>query len=941
MSKKIKGLMPSPINPFQFAVALKVSPWLCKVSPSRPFQMCLVRVGSSRIAVFALLLLAILTAPFFTIAYEPTTTHAGLSDQIVEFYNLHYSRKLTASEKELVIRGSMEEDDPAYRALNHFFDPIRNIGFNNGHTAKDWAFSPTLQKYDVLAGKGEQDFSWPRALEDYAKGDEERAFLALGHVIHLLEDMSVPDHTRNDPHKGDAVTHSSPYETWTSLNKNRTTMRGLAAKHYESGDRPHEHTNGEAFFDFVANYSSRNFFSLDTISGGTYDYTEPRIQKYDDRYVLGVDSLLGDLHKLLKYRKIGEMQKEYILDSDTDHSVLIDYFDRLARQDIRAGAGLIHLFLEEAEQARQEYQTKLIEEQARKVDEARAAQARVATFGLFGRVVNTFATAVLDPLARTLANITGNTSQGLTIVYYRTTQNLANVLAVLGFTGAQVAREGNKDITTSLAKAPGSQLTGPIYFVIPRASVPKLAAVVIPTNLDLIGPSTNPEQRERSPSPVSPAFSPAIPVQQEPVQPLAPALAPIPILEPMSPEQLFAFTVDGASSDPKKNSYQPGFGGGGSVTVLFVPVPEELTPDTTAPSAPIITSPASFSTPFATTSVTFSGTAETSSTITTTFSAATTSVSSGGAWTLILTFPQGTTTIGFRATDVASNQSSTTAVTVQVDSVAPDITLAIAQCSQSLATDGCLLATTTIATAWTTSASDVAYYSFSVATGTATTTATTSATTRSTLVASSSTTRFTVAAYDTAGNGATSTQIAVKTNLRPVVINEVAWAGSAASALDEWIELKNLTTHPLTLANMLLESTDGSPSVLLSGSLAADGFYLLERRDNNTVSNVTADLIYGDGSAIWSLRNDGEELRLYHLTANATTTLDRTPEIADCNGWCAGEGSPTFRSMQRKGNGDYDTYLADANTALDRNGNAVFGTPRAANNFDLIPPPLF
>ena len=31
-------------------------------------------------------------------------------------------------------------------------------------------------------------------------GDKAYGLEALGHVLHLLEDATVPDHTRNDPH---------------------------------------------------------------------------------------------------------------------------------------------------------------------------------------------------------------------------------------------------------------------------------------------------------------------------------------------------------------------------------------------------------------------------------------------------------------------------------------------------------------------------------------------------------------------------------------------------------------------------------------------------------------------------------------------------------------------------------------------------------------------
>ena len=51
--------------------------------------------------------------PSSLFAYEPTQTHAGLTEQVVEFYNLRSSKKITSDQKELMIKGAMEEDTPA------------------------------------------------------------------------------------------------------------------------------------------------------------------------------------------------------------------------------------------------------------------------------------------------------------------------------------------------------------------------------------------------------------------------------------------------------------------------------------------------------------------------------------------------------------------------------------------------------------------------------------------------------------------------------------------------------------------------------------------------------------------------------------------------------------------------------------------------------------
>lgn len=91
-----------------------------------------------------------------------------------------------------------------------------------------------------------------------------------------------------------------------------------------------------------------------------------------------------------------------------------------------------------------------------------------------------------------------------------------------------------------------------------------------------------------------------------------------------------------------------------------------------------------------------------------------------------------------------------------------------------------------------------------------------------------------------------------------VVINEIAWMGTAVSATDEWIELFNTSSEDISLAGWKLAADDGAPSISLSGSVPAGGYYLLERTDDTTVPDVTADKIYsGD------LGNAGETLQLF------------------------------------------------------------------------------
>ena len=52
-----------------------------------------------------------------------------------------------------------------------------------------------------------------------------------------------------------------------------------------------------------------------------------------------------------------------------------------------------------------------------------------------------------------------------------------------------------------------------------------------------------------------------------------------------------------------------------------------------------------------------------------------------------------------------------------------------------------------------------------------------------------------------AATAATSSPAAATAETHDVVINEVAWMGTAADHNDEWIELYNATDAPITLTN--------------------------------------------------------------------------------------------------------------------------------------------
>lgn len=133
-------------------------------------------------------------------------------------------------------------------------------------------------------------------------------------------------------------------------------------------------------------------------------------------------------------------------------------------------------------------------------------------------------------------------------------------------------------------------------------------------------------------------------------------------------------------------------------------------------------------------------------------------------------------------------------------------------------------------------------------------------------------------------NPVTQTSEAEAAAANDVVINEIAWMGTTASYADEWIELHNPTSSSISIDGWTLNAVDGDPAISLSGTIPAGGHYLLERTDDSTVPNVSANQIYSG-----SMSNTSETLELKDSTGTLIDSVDQ---------WYAGDNN-TKATMER------------------------------------------
>ncbi|MDO8521781.1 MAG: hypothetical protein Q7S08_00650 [bacterium] len=524
--------------------------------------------------------------------------------------------------------------------------------------------------------------------------------------------------------------------------------------------------------------------------------------------------------------------------------------------------------------------------------------------------------AIADPLSQKAVNGIGATGNAIVAAARKASAAAAYAMAQI------------RNIFASASSASGSVSAASQIAAISAASLklspatnntnpPKTTVASVPT------PPPAPVQTAVIPLKETPVTAPDSPPVQPHIQP------PIPTPPVFGPELI---------------SVAPGFGGGGAGAPVPSPVAE-------APAPAYV--PLSVQAPpegalFSTSSVTFTGTTTPGYSVVASYAsiAVATVADTNGNWSIALTLPEGATAVGIVAADSAGNTSDAITRTVTIDTTPPGApSPSLSECAASLSTSFCLISTTSATLAWP-PVTGTAYYAYSINGSTFATTTETGVTLS---LSPSASTTISVAAYDVLGNAATSTPVETYVLTNPIIINEVAWAGTKAGAQDKWIELKNISPYYIgSLSHVAIISVDGSPYLQLYGDIPPGGFYLIESRDEST--SAAGNFI----TPLDALSQVGEELKLNWGSGNATTTLDRTPAVSVCGGWCPGMDASWLANflsnpmtMERKATGSdganagsWQFGASGVPEATDSAGNVILGTPHAENSAGGIWPPL-
>ncbi|HTM22170.1 MAG TPA: hypothetical protein VL172_16735 [Kofleriaceae bacterium] len=148
---------------------------------------------------------ALILSPTPSQAYDHQHTHRWLTRMAIERVLAAYPDRYPelAAYLEAVVAGAEHEDDlildndgdpTTFRLQRHFYRPTDEAGLTmSGQTfvnSYQWGVMPSEQN----------PWAWDDALAAWQRGDIDEAMFCLGHVVHLIEDLTVPAHVHLDIH---------------------------------------------------------------------------------------------------------------------------------------------------------------------------------------------------------------------------------------------------------------------------------------------------------------------------------------------------------------------------------------------------------------------------------------------------------------------------------------------------------------------------------------------------------------------------------------------------------------------------------------------------------------------------------------------------------------------------------------------------------------------
>jgi hypothetical protein len=310
-------------------------------------------------------------------------THPWLSLRSIQLYERSTGTSLPPEVKQQIVLGSIEEDydiagtstvgdyshvqsnqplsawqwDPQQivtgdvnRSENHFMNSDNDLdGLTSGAP-----FVNTARNVSALKWAKDDPRNLTNFVMAQAEGNTLKGWRYLGHILHILEDMSVPAHARNDAH--------IIYENYEGYMAAKVPAELFSLVGDNASMQPWEPSNTDIapFFRELSGYARTNYFSEHTVFLNNYfGITLPvaTVSREDNHYFYGTNgkriankgllfwAVYSSATSSSNSRLLGETNYNLVKTfARIDQSVAEDMFSDLGPRAIQYGAGLIKLF---------------------------------------------------------------------------------------------------------------------------------------------------------------------------------------------------------------------------------------------------------------------------------------------------------------------------------------------------------------------------------------------------------------------------------------------------------------------------------------------------------------------------------------------------------------------------------------------------------------------
>ncbi len=183
--------------------------------------------------------------------------------------------------------------------FNHFYDPNTGEGLSVGGVRVPGSQPATQRAMDYLKEIMQRTGCSPNAISKLSLGDRQRVYDYFGRILHLIEDMGVPSHTKNDIHIATEPFEKYVNDNWNQVINSEAFKGKVTVDSYLNGGYGLNNSIDPREYMKALAERSKNYYSQEEIYDWVWDSTQQRFVPVvnQERLMKNVDDLIPETIK--------------------------------------------------------------------------------------------------------------------------------------------------------------------------------------------------------------------------------------------------------------------------------------------------------------------------------------------------------------------------------------------------------------------------------------------------------------------------------------------------------------------------------------------------------------------------------------------------------------------------------------------------------------------